>query len=721
MKKLFSKLIVGGATLGAVSATTMTTVSCGSSSDNTNKYVSVLNQAVAKVLQDARKSTATVGIKTNATVKISISKITDAAAAIIKADKLDISTKYFSHLYIFASFKKADDMPAGALNVTQNSSSRPTEVDIQYNNSSFGTKTPADASPELKTLGNISIDIKERHLLVFKKLLSTINYKLNNTAYYENKDAKYTPTTGTNTFYDENGANVVAGVGPFLAVSRVHKADGTKTNAAIGVTKNAMWYTADASAAAVTWYVADYGNYGGANGVLTFPQLAFNDTTHKATSLGIDFATIQWDGATAYIYTGLYSSTHKDQGAIFKKDSGRVLGTTFMVRTDAYKDFKDMTNGAKPSGAGLKHKVMAPTCIGQPSYPQISQPVIAKSGEVVIGQVLANGSKGAASVFSKATLTGLGVGGWVEAKGDQPHSSNNNNINAITNLVSPDGTTGYLLYTGGTIVKYNINGTSWDGGIEYSLGTDHTDDTSITGVASNNGVYAFTSGTNVDNSGTVHMGMKYAAKDTKSGDNKGVKVSQATFTGEKVMKPWSFQDRDVHNGGKNSESIISTGLANQTIVVDDDAKGDLGVVVAQEESGFNINSGVLPGGISNTHGSSMKATNGIAIVNGDKSIYYLSQGTSTIKKTGVSSSTGLVSAVAGSSGLLAINDSILSTGNLTTPVYTDADTTSMVYGSGTSTFEFTGTKGNSLVTVTGATINYTGSALTWEGTTVEVK
>ena len=328
MKKLFSKLIVGGATLGAVGATTMTTVSCGSSSDNTNKYTAVLSQAVAKVLQDARKTSSTAGIGTKATIDISISNITDAAAAIIKANKLDISTKYFSHLYIFASFKNDAEMPAGSLTVSQNSSSRPTSIKIKYDNTSFTTsKKSDDGSPIVTVLGKISIDIKERHLLVFKKLLSTIDYTLNNTAYYNSENASYTNKAVTNTFKSMDGTKTITGEDGFLAISAVPNTSGASTTAAIGVTKNGIWYTSNYNAAdGVTWYLADYGN-----NAASYVGFAKQGSDNKLSSKRADFASIDWKGTTALIYAGMRKGTHSDDTHL--KAGASAIGSSFFVRT----------------------------------------------------------------------------------------------------------------------------------------------------------------------------------------------------------------------------------------------------------------------------------------------------------------------------------------------------------------------------------------------------
>ena len=310
------------------------------------------------------------------------------------------------------------------------------------------------------------------------------------------------------------------------------------------------------------------------------------------------------------------------------------------------------------------------------------------------------------------------------------------NVTGLTfqdSVISPDGKTGYIIYKGGHIWKFDITANTFSGGRAWKITKDGNKDSEAftTAVASNSGLYAFSSGTASGAAGKVIAGIKYIANTVKAGNDVGAKVTAATITGETASNPWSYSDKDMYNGGTNARSLISTGLSNQTYIIDNDAKGSNGVVVAQEDSSFG-GAGVMPGAAVETATTMKHQDSGMVMSATNNKVYYLAPGSSTIKLTAATANThaGVVAAAELKYGQIGINNGVFSEADLSKAVKSyEADSLIFAMGKPVASsslkdgndyyFTFGGASNMINVTLVGANIKYTGSALTWEGQEVK--
>ncbi len=728
MKKLFSNLVVGTASLAALAGTSMAIVSCGSSTDNTAKYAAVLKQAVAQVVTAKRQDSAKI-TKVKQSFSISVSDISAQATKIIADQKLNIKTSYFKHLYIFIAFKESTTLSQkNTVTISQNSKSRPTSVTINYDNTKFNNATSQTAQPESTLLGEISIDIKQRHLLVMKKLISTIDYNLNNTAYFDTNGAKWTgPTAGaTSKFVNGSDGTALANgiVKKWLTVS----ASPTDPTQLIGVSPNGVWYSADTGA---TW----------TSGLTTYSASSLSDFqpsgVNKAGGLSIDAAKIKWNGSTAYI-----SLTHMSNGKqvfwaslnsgvsdllvcrlaangvgpaanndLFKKDDKSVttIAPLWLTGPSTASQKAVMTNGFHTDSKGDLFWATTNTL----SDNQIQGVYSVTPATIAKVQSVKSGGNGLiAKVDSFASTAGTGIKGVV--------------VQDMT--MSPDGSQIWLLFNKGLATHISVkNGLLVKTTVDIGLqGTTGNSADSITGVASNKGLYYIAS--------TVggHKG-KIESIGFVGNNNKDKAITNLKGEDLKVGA-WSYGYMG-DSTGKNAYELLSTGNKGQTFIINaDNTSGELTPAtigdfsgflpygtIANPDNGTNVNQGLVVQPLAGLDGSGN-------VKFGD-SAYFLPSDHSSMNQLNGYKNTGSLTAVSGNYTTLAAGNEIYNINDVSVAPQSifagdatgmavassiDSSSVSLLKDTATTTtftgFSPTGASSNAL---TGVSITYKGSSLTW--------
>ncbi len=786
MKKLLSSLLVGTASLAAIGASSLSIVSCGSSDDNTSKYMNVLKQAIGQVITDKRTQSANI-TTTKQHFSMSISDITAKAAAIIKADKLDISTDYFTHLYLFGSFTEDKNQAVkNTVTVTQNSSSRPTSITINYDNKGFAGTSSTSGEPTSSLLGEISIDIKQRHLLVMKKLLTTIDYNLNNTAYFDKTNSKWTdPAAQVSTFKNGFTGLAIAAAGTvkqWLAVSN-NPADPTQL---IGVATNGIWYSADSGK---TWtssfYQAGIAKGGntydrgvtrssisgfqttGINAPRPVPNESFQGSIQRYVD--IQHASIQWHGSTAYIstthvpdgQTSYFESNNTSVGDLWvarlgdkgakvgaKNDLYQVsdklpvtLAPTILTGKSAIHVGNQQSGGFLANRAfvdkdgnlfwGTSPRVIEDTSLV--SYGRVKEETFA---DITAHASVMNGGNqtnavpfdgGSGDLVQKASFSST-----IQAGRDVPGNTSDK-VKAQGATMSPDGKNIWLYGSRGVALHYTIaNGKLNPAGTQVTfpgVGNDNT--LNMTAVASNTGLY-------------VEIASQATIGDTRAaGGNRAGTMKYIGFKGNdnKLDKIYSKTDKKIQNGywsygymgdssGKNAYEILSTGSAGATFIINpDNTSGELTPATTGAFAGY-VPIGALSNPDNGSHTGQGLVLQPVAIATGKvgSSTYFFPANHSTMDTISDYSNTGALSAVSGNYATMAIGNQVYDVSDVSKATKTMFATSAVgivpaaVTDSGTApgittTFLAAGLTGTSSISLSGLTIKYKGSALTWTAPT----
>ncbi len=755
MKKIFSTLLVGTASLAAVGATSLSIVSCGSGTDNTSKYAEVLKEAVAQVITAKRTETATVSKDAKKSFEISISDITKAADKIISDGKLDINDSYFKHLYIFGSFTtdKNNTAHKDTVHVSQNSSSRPTSITINYDNTTFSAGKSTDGTPSSSLIGEISIDIKERHLLVMKKLLTTIDYNLNNTSYF-NKTA---PTWGkaapgaAETFINGNNGKPATAPKTWLAVS----ANPTNPMQLIGVSKNSLWFSDNGG---VAWSTNKKYTY---KGVLS-DYLGFTFDGSKA-GMPADTARIVWHGTTAYIsasqlpgkgYTtaaALYTDTSKKASVgdlwicrlggkaadhtteyVAKTDSQVATIMPFLL-TGYYgpQNINNWNNNQMLFTGNFDVDSMG-NLIYAGTHMSVDKFNKAQGVNELYATDIAKINNSNDTVWNGVYVKGPSTKAWVGINSANPDSSEWYRGGLKNMSISPNGKAIWLAFNGGYVEKVTVKNPNTAAPTfsalnskttGYTIGGSASKGGTTTIVASNTGVYGIISGDMVHNTlagkikytGFLSNDMNTENKTTVSGNTAGT---------------WSYGYMDSANNGKNAFELLSTGNKNQTYIIDpNNTSGELIPATLGNFSGFYPDGTIInPNEGSNTD-KGLIFGQATYDVTGQKSaltgmVQYLSSARQMYNvPTDKTAAMTHISALSANYGYLSVNGELFDTAGGTAP--TKVSNLSLTNGvpflntfDGTSTpkkatLHFINTANTLSNTFAGLTITYKGSALSW--------
>ncbi len=719
MKKIFLNILVGTTILSAISATSLSIVSCGSTADNTDKYMAVLQRALTQVITAKRQESAKVTTK-KISFTMSIDDISKAAAKIIAKQKLSIATSYFKHLYLFGKFTpEIGSSYKGVVKVTQNKDSRPTKVTIIYDNSAFNKKISTTAEPESTVLGEISINVKERHLLVMKKLLASIDYKLSNTAYFNTTKSTWsTPNTPVKTsFIDGETGAVITGANipkKWLAISQ----DPKNFAKIIAVSAHGVWYSQNAGKTFTSAFFTS----------LTTPMEFNSHGTATNGALLADSAKIGWGkNETAVIAINRIpnSAGHGPKVAkgwstwnvvavgelmvvrlagvkndIHKTDKVDTIAPVFY--TGKFGNYTTLANGFRLDKDG--NLFWATTA-------NINEDLNYQGTYEMLATDIANVASGS-NHRPIATITAAG----------EPDLGPQAEMIGMT--ISPDEKNLWTYWTSG----YAMHNVIVNGKIDpketgyVETGNHQLEYQATAAIASNTGLYYVSGGHNKRWASTKGT-MSYAG--FVSNDSK-IKQQFHAFAKDSTNGFWSYSySGDIT--GKNNYEILSTGNVNQTYIIDPNNRS--GISTLSTTGNF---AGYAPyGTIANPDspsGSGMGIVINIRnttspIILG--STYWFPSNHSTafnlnnskyFSQTALSASFGKFATLAIGNQVYDVNDINHPPHKITTTTTTSGASFNSEIGN-TEYFKSLSENGISSINLTGVSIEYKGSALTWSAAT----
>ncbi len=713
MKKIFSNLLFATASLTVIGATSLSIVSCGSTTDNTNKYIYVLKQAISQVITAKRQESAKITTK-KVSFTISIDDISKAAAKIITQQKLNITTSYFKHLYLFGKFIPESGSPyKNTVEVTNNNTAHPTAITIIYYNYAFNKKTSTTAQPQSTLLGEITINIKQRHLLFMKKLISTINYDLSNTAYFHMTKANWTaPVTpaGVSFIDGETGAVTTGANVPkkWLAISQ----DPKNFAKIIAVSAHGVWYSQNAGKTFTSAFFTS----------LTTPMEFNSHGTAINGALSADSAKISWGkNETAIISIsrtpnsdGIQPKTAKgwttwNVAAVGELMVARLVGTindTYVTNkvntiapvfyTGGFGNKTTLANGFRLDKDGNLFWATTVNINEDLNYQGTYEMSAADISKVSAGSVY------------RPTATVVAVGRPIIGKHTQ----------LLGMTISPDEKNLWTYWTSGYAIHNTItNGRINSKAIGDSVNTSNfhnNPNQATTAIASNTGLYYISGGNNKPWPSTkgdiVFAG--FVSNDTKT------KKAFHTFAKKATNGFWSYG-----YNGTNAYEILSTGNANQIYIIDPNNKsGQLTPATTGDFAGY------APYGTIANPDSWL--ANGMGIVINPRnihspslpgSIYWLPADHSTmtnLSKNGYITQAGF-SASFGKFGTLVVGNQIYDINGINNAphkITMSATTGAVGFSTETSNaeyFKLLSENGISSINLTGVTITYKGSSLTW--------
>ncbi len=716
MKNKFSNLLVGITSLAVIGATSLSIVSCGSTVDNKDKYILVLQRAIKQIITAKRQESGK--IRTNKTsFTMSIDDIAKAAAKIIAKQKLSIATSYFKHLYLFGKF--TPDPSASAKNVVQviqNSKSRPTAITIIYDDSAFNKTISTTAEPESTPLGLISIDIKQRHLLVMKKSLANTHYKLSNTAYFDTTKSTWSsPNAPVGVLFSdgETGSAITNANIPkkWLAISQ----DPENFAKIIAVSAHGVWYSENAGKTFTSAFFKS---------LLT--PMEFN--SHGSATDGAllaDSAKIEWgNNETAVIAINRIPNSNSYQPKTAKGWTTwnvAALGELMVARlTGAKNDIHktDKVNTIAPVfyTGGFGYYTALANGFRLDKYGNLFWATTSNINEDLNYQGTYEMS--AADIANVASGSLHRPTATVTAAGE-PDLGPQAELLGMT--ISPDEknlwtywTSGYAMHN--VIVNGKINPIE-TGYVE--TGEHQVAYQATTAIASNTGIYFISGGHDYPWSSTKGY-MSYAG--FVSNDSK-VNISFThVLTRESPNGFWSYG----YNGGvigKNPYEILSTGNVNQTYILNADNK--FGEATLSSTGDF---SGYAPYGTIINPDSPSGSDMGLVInIRNTKlptipgSIYWLPSDHSSLRdlksskyfpKTALSASFGEFGQLTIGNQVYDVNDMSHAPHQITTTTTTDGVAFNSRIGNKVY-FKSLSENGISSINLTGVTITYKGSLLSW--------
>ncbi len=756
MKKIISKLLISSSALLLSGISSLAIISCGSKTDNTNIYQAVLQQAVVEVLADKRKETAKI-TQSKQEYSISINDITTKAAIIIKAEKLDISTDYFKHLYLFASFTPDPTQSIkNTVTVTQNDNTSPTNIKIEYDNKGFSTSSSITAEPASSLLGQISIDIKQRHGSTMESLLSTIKYNLNNTAYFNRTNPQWGNSVKTKSSFvlgtDPNGTVMTTNLPQtWLSVS----INPNLPSQIIGVANNGIWYSYDNG---TTWALSNLTNKSDKT------LIGFKADASKPT-ISADSAQIVWANNTAYI-----SVNHLPDRGIYTQDNPREqyqkwyaagatsLGDLWVARLGKETSKPGSNSGndlwTAASGTGSKAKTTIAPILFSGKLDN-RKPGVEANGfqldnkdNLYWAQTRPVGNDNGGGIFEEtaadiAQLKNIyDNGGQLKITSYKSGMLNPGKNICLGFSMSPNHKNIWAYYTAGYIdhitITNNVLGAPTPG---IQFGENGSTDKVTAAVASNTGAYVVVGGTDQqlfdETSYTNRAGI---ATNLAFLSNKNYKIGdQVKVSGTKSEGFWTYSYMGDASGN-NAYEMISTGVKGHTYIMKPNRAGEFGEPIESDFNGYCPYGAIANPNNANLNNQSYKnkslVLNASIIVKGPNSKgstswrnalgpnnYFLANNHKSIDAlNGVTFSTTHISALLGPLGYLAVNNEIFDTNNLSNKpkmIAPDKDGVVPTFSKllnaqkNQAIFKVSGISEYDSIDLVGITVVYSGSNLSW--------